>query len=107
MNSRDLILGRIRSALADGAAAPAVPRDYRRGDDRPDLDLLVERLADYRAVVHRAADVGATIEKILGTGMGGVPPALPMHWLPPGVEALVDEGLPADRIAAADGVVTA
>jgi L-lactate dehydrogenase complex protein LldG len=107
MSSKDLILGRIRSALADGAAAPEIPRSYRRGDDGPDLDLLVERLADYRAVVHRAADVAATIEKILGTGVVVVPPGLPMHWLPPGVEALVDDGLPADRIAAADGVVTA
>jgi L-lactate dehydrogenase complex protein LldG len=32
---------------------------------------------------------------------------LSLAWLPPEVEGLVDDGLSADRIAAADGVVTA
>jgi L-lactate dehydrogenase complex protein LldG len=133
-SSREVILGRVRAALRDGAPAPEIPRDYRRDFGPPDLDLLVERLTDYQAVVHRSSDVAATIKAIIGTGtvvvpMGmstpvvptgmsatvaatgtsasAVPTQMSTAWLPPGVVALVDDDLPADRIAAADGVVTA
>ncbi|WP_342668333.1 LutC/YkgG family protein [Actinoplanes subtropicus] len=44
--------------------------------------------------------------EILGAGTVVVPPGLPTEWLPPEVEAVVDDGLEADRIGAADGVVT-
>jgi L-lactate dehydrogenase complex protein LldG len=107
MSSKDLVLGRIRAALGEGAAVPEIPRDYRRGEAKADLDLLVERLIDYKAVVHLSEDVAGTVKSILGTGVVVVPPGLSPGWLPPEVEALVDDGLPADRIAAADGVVTA
>ncbi|MCU7723077.1 LUD domain-containing protein [Actinoplanes sp. KI2] len=110
MSSKDVILGRIRSALGPGVAAPEIPRDYRRGAEKPDLELLVERLADYKSVVHRVATekpgIAAAIGEIVGSGTVVVPPGLPTVWLPPGVEAVVDDGLDADRIAAADGVVT-
>jgi L-lactate dehydrogenase complex protein LldG len=108
MSSRDLILGRVRSAL-DGAAEPAaVPREYRRKFPAPDLDLLVERLEDYRATVHRTADVAGTVAGIVGAGATlVVPPSLPADWLPPSVRALTDDGLAAADIAAADGVLTA
>ena len=108
--SRDVVLGRIRAAL-DGSAAPGpVPREYRRGGGAPDLDLLVDRLIDYRAQVHRcaAADIPAVIGEIVPAGgTVVVPPGLPAEWLPPGAVALRDDGLDADRIAAADAVVTA
>jgi L-lactate dehydrogenase complex protein LldG len=110
MSAKDVVLGRIRAALGDGVTAPEVPRDYRRGESKVDLELLVERLVDYKAVVHRVAaedGIAAKIAEIQGTGALVVPPGLPTSWLPPGVEARVDEGLSADRIAAADGVVTA
>jgi L-lactate dehydrogenase complex protein LldG len=115
MSSKDVILGRIRSALGPGIVAPEIPRDYRRGSgkpdaDLPDLDLLVERLADYKAVVHRVTTeepgIAAAIRAILGSGTVVCPPGLPTDWLPPEIEAVVDDGLAADRIAAADGVVT-
>jgi len=105
MSSKDLILARIRQALGDRPQSPEIPRDYRRGAGKADLDLLVERLVDYRAVVHRSTDVAATIRDIIGGGTLVVPPGLPSEWLPP--SAVVDDDLPADRIAAADGVVTA
>jgi L-lactate dehydrogenase complex protein LldG len=105
MSSKDLVLGRIRQALGDRPTTQEIPRDYRRGDGKADLDLLVDRLVDYRAVVHRSADVAATIREIIGAGTLVVPPGLPPEWWPP--SAVVDDGLPADRIAAADGVVTA
>jgi L-lactate dehydrogenase complex protein LldG len=108
MSARDVVLGRIRAALAGTTKPGEVPRDYRRVFGAPDLDLLVERLTDYRAAVHRTADVAGTVAQILPRDATAVvPPNLPPGWLPPAVEALPDDGLDAARIAAADGVVTA
>jgi L-lactate dehydrogenase complex protein LldG len=108
MSSKDVILGRVRSALGEGVAAPSIPRDYRRDSNKPDFSLLVERLVDYKAVVHQvaAAGVAGAILKILGSGSVVIPPGLPREWLPTELKAVVDDGLDADRIAAADGVVT-
>ena len=107
MSSKDLILGRIRSALGEDPAVPEVPRDYRREFPAADLELLIDRLVDYKAVVHRTADVPGAIAAIIGDGALVVPPGLPAGWLPPDVPAQPDHDLSADRIAAADGVVTA
>lgn len=107
MSSRDVVLGRVRAALAGGGATPGpVPREYRRGPRPVDLDLLVERLADYRAVVHRSAAVAATVRAILPVGARVVvPPGLDPSWIVDG--AVVDDGLAPAEIAAADGVLTA
>jgi len=107
MSSKDVILGRVRAALRDSPAVPVVPRDYRREFGPADLDRFVERLVDYRAVVHRRADVAAAISDISGAGTLVVPPGLDRGWLPPEVQILVDDGLPVDRIASAQAVVTA
>ncbi|NUP35225.1 MAG: lactate utilization protein C, partial [Streptomycetaceae bacterium] len=75
-DSRALILGRIRTAVAgsDRAARPAdepVPRGYRERhvDAGPAAlaDLLAETLTDYRAHVHRAsaAELARTIRQLL------------------------------------------
>ncbi|MCW3839907.1 LUD domain-containing protein [Micromonospora yasonensis] len=112
MTARDLVLGRIRAALGDTPAVPAeVPRGYRpAGSGAADLDLLVHRLADYRATVHRCAEEGEVaqvVHRILGGRRVVIPPGLPPHWLPDTVTAVTDENLTADQIAAVDGVVTA
>jgi L-lactate dehydrogenase complex protein LldG len=108
MSSKDLILGRVRAALAGGGEPTAVPRDYRRGGSVVDLDLLVERLVDYKAVVHRTSDVAGVVADIVSPRAELiVPPGLAPEWLPPTVEARTDHGLDAARIAAADGVLTA
>jgi L-lactate dehydrogenase complex protein LldG len=108
MSARDVVLGRIRSAL-EGAGKPGdVPREYRRTFGAPDLDLLVDRLTDYRAIVHRGSDVAGLVAGILpADSTVVVPPDLPLRWLPPSVRARRDDGLDAASIAAADGVVTA
>jgi L-lactate dehydrogenase complex protein LldG len=73
-----------------------------------DLDLLVERLVDYKAVVHRTSDVAGVVADIVPPRAELiVPPGLAVEWLPPTVEARTDHGLDAARIAAADGVLTA
>ena len=62
MSSLDVVLGRIRAALGDGAALAAeIPRDHRRGDQPADRDLLVYRLEDYKAVVHCGVPVVETV----------------------------------------------
>ena len=110
-SAREEMLGRIRTALgAGGATAPEVPRDYRSGGDldRPALlDLLVDRLVDYRASVRRCGvdDVESTVAACLderGAARVVVPPGLP--WTVPG--GLVDDGLTAAELDALDGVVT-
>ncbi|MEV2228608.1 lactate utilization protein C [Streptomyces phaeochromogenes] len=95
MSSRDLILARVRRALAD------VPRDdtpydqaFERGylrehGDRSveqTVDLLAENLADYRARVHRcdADGLAATIAGLLaerGSTSVVVPTGLDPEWL--------------------------
>ena len=111
MSSRDVILGRIRSALDGSAPAAPVVREYRRGAGTADLDLLVERLTDYKAVVHRGSDIAAFVATILADldhrPRVVVPPGIDRAWLPETVEAVPDDGLDQATIAAADGVLTA
>ena len=81
MTAREEILGRIRTALGPDHAAPAeVARDYRLTDDRsPDvlLDVLTDRLEDYRATVVRCGpdDVASTVADALRTALGEHSPA--------------------------------
>jgi L-lactate dehydrogenase complex protein LldG len=104
MSSKNLILRRIREALGD-TPGNEVPRAYRQGPAPVDLDLLVARLVDYQAVVHRVSDVPGTIREIVHDGTVIAPPGLPAEWLPIG--ARTDDGLSPAEIAAADAVVTA
>jgi L-lactate dehydrogenase complex protein LldG len=108
-SARDEILRRIRTALTDRPAAPAVPRDYRRERGAGDLDLFVERVEDYRATVHRAADreVAAVITAALlarGIGRVVVPDGFPDAWRP-GVE-VVPEPVDVATLDAVSAVVT-
>ncbi|WP_392959788.1 lactate utilization protein C [Streptomyces sp. LN245] len=106
MSSRDLILGRVRRALADVPRddAPPVPEQpgkdlrYERAVDRRYLrehgartvaetvDLLAENLADYRAIVHRATEeeLPYVVMRLLaerGPRYVLVPPGLPPAWM--------------------------
>ncbi|MFF0365851.1 lactate utilization protein C [Micromonospora sp. NPDC005087] len=110
MTSRELILGRLRATLGPSPTTPAeVARDYRPAGGAVDLDVLVHRLTDYRATVHRCSDdeVAQVVDAVLGGRRVVVPPGLPRHWLPDTVEVLTDDDLPRDQVDAADGVVTA
>jgi L-lactate dehydrogenase complex protein LldG len=134
MSSREVILGRIRSALDGSPPAAPVVREYRRGAGIADLDLLVERLTDYKAVVHRGSDIASLVASILDDADRSaypdaspgdepdrsaysyaasrrprlvVPPGIDPTWLPEAVEAVRDDDLDQATIAAADGVLTA
>jgi L-lactate dehydrogenase complex protein LldG len=96
VSSRDVILGRVRRALADVTpdGTPyehALPRTYVREHGGRNVaqtvELLAENLADYRALVHRCATVPELSALIAGllAGRGArsvlVPPGLDGAWL--------------------------
>lgn len=72
MSSRELMLGKIRSALADAIPPAVVPRDYlHTGTHAPGsaeaIELLVDRLHDYQATVRvvSAAELPAAVAAAL------------------------------------------
>ncbi|MGW9431478.1 LutC/YkgG family protein [Streptomyces decoyicus] len=94
MSSRDVVLARVRRALADvpGGEGPGglpVARDYHRvhgsRTSAQNVDLLAENLADYRAVVHRSDAEG--LPRLIGRLLAErgartvlVPPGLDASW---------------------------
>jgi L-lactate dehydrogenase complex protein LldG len=104
MSAREEILGRVRAALADAPAPPAVARDYRQPFEGSALSLFVERVEDYRATVTRCAshEVEETVAAILDGARTVVPPGLPWH-LP---DATADNGFTALELHDCDAVVT-
>jgi L-lactate dehydrogenase complex protein LldG len=117
MSAREEILGRIRTALGPDRTEPAaITRDYRTTDDRSParlLDVLTDRLEDYKATVVRcapsevAAAVAATLRTALGEHAPGdvvVAPGVPPDWRPDG--AAEDDGRPAVALADYAATVT-
>jgi len=113
MSSREEVLGRIRTALGDRTPAPGIVRDYRLADGRAAgdpglLDLLVDRLEDYKATVVRCGpgEVAATVATALTAAPGDVvvAPGLPADWRPDG--AVEDDGRRAVELADFAAAVT-
>jgi L-lactate dehydrogenase complex protein LldG len=115
--AREEVLGRIRTALGEHRPEVEVPRDYRTADDRPaeqQLDVLVDRLEDYKASVLRCGPdrIGATVAAALDAGLGAgwapgsvvVAPGVPAGWRPDG--AREDDGRPAVELAAFAATLT-
>ncbi|WP_412539416.1 LUD domain-containing protein [Longispora sp. K20-0274] len=112
MSAREEILGRVRAALAD---APDAPRPAPPAPDRPPaslVDLLAERIRDYRATVHvvAPADVPATIAAAMarrGARAMVAPEGVPADWLAAGVDWHRDTpALTARELDHFDGVLT-
>lgn len=88
MSARSDILARLRSALADNPQAPAVPREYRRVSTltaNETLDMLIDRLVDYKAAVHVAggvSDVGRVVGELV-SGPVIAPSGVDRAWLTP------------------------
>ncbi|MEU4829404.1 LUD domain-containing protein [Streptosporangium sp. NPDC023615] len=122
--SRERILARIRSAVA-GAPAVEITRAYRTSPvPVPDpvtgegeavagagvVELLAERVADYRAVVHvvEEGEVAATVAAALarrGATRVVVPEGLPPEWAP-AAPVTDDPPLSAAELDGVDGVLT-
>jgi L-lactate dehydrogenase complex protein LldG len=107
--AREQILERIR-AVDRGHFQPNL-REYRheselsRGEQ---IDRFCERVADYRAEVHRIGP-SAIPEHVARQGMRrlGVPPALPLEWRPSSVEIVEDHGLSPIELDGLDGILSA
>lgn len=87
MSAKDEILGRIRSALADATVAQEVPREYRKTSDMGEaelIDLLVDRLVDYKAgvdVIDAAQIPEYVAAKLAGASSVVYPHGLDTDWL--------------------------
>lgn len=118
-HARDAILGAIRAALADVPESERpedVPldRSYRSAEDGPReaiLEQFVERVAEYKAVVHRVnrddlprAIADACVRR--GVRKLVVPADLPEGWAPADLELLREPGLSVADLDGADGVLT-
>ena len=121
LDARDEVLARIRTALGDRSTAPPpVPREYAvQGAHAPGsaalLDLLAERLVDYRARVRRCAepDVGATVVAALAARgarrvvvPGGSDVGLLVGWDGEALRDTPQRPLPVATLDTLDGVVT-
>lgn len=83
MSAREEIMGRVRAALSDvtasGAPVTSVEREYRTsgplavGSDEA-VEMLVDRLVDYRATVHHAVD-DAAVAQVVAEIIGALPDA--------------------------------
>lgn len=116
-DARTEVLGRIRSALGPAPSADPVVRDYRMAGNHPPgaavlLELLADRLLDYRAGVHRctAGQLAQGLAAVLASRAAGgwiiVPPGLPAAWTA-GWDVLRDDGSTSvDELDALAGVVT-
>jgi L-lactate dehydrogenase complex protein LldG len=118
VSARDEVLGRIRVALGSdrGTTRPDAAKAYRtHGPTGPAqlLDLLAERLTDYRATVRRANPgevLPAIIAALAERGARRVvrPPVLDLPSWPATVELVTDDGqLSARDLDTFDGVITA
>ena len=105
-DARTAVLERVRAALRDGPAVPEVPRDYHGpGAAAADVDRFCERVADYKATVHRVAsdELGAVVAGVLARhGAGRVAGTLDV-----GVALVADDPpLGPRELDALDGVLT-
>jgi L-lactate dehydrogenase complex protein LldG len=99
--TRELILSRIRTAVA-GAPDVEITRAYRTSADLTGVvELFAERVADYRAVVHVvdpgevAGAIAAALERRAVTRLV-VPDGLPGEWVAAVESALKAEAVPVD-----------
>jgi len=117
--AREDVLRRVRAALRDVPTGETpedvpVPRDYRGAGvlQREEVAaLFAERVAEYRATVHRVTQDGiaeAVAEACARRGARRivVPPDLPDGWLPGEIEVVRDEGLSNAALNDSDGVLS-
>lgn len=106
---RELILGRIRGALADRPQAPQPPAVPPRPLPADVPGFFAARAGEYQAKVHRVPETGVS-ECIAGicarhdASRMAVAPELPAAWLPASVQPTADTSTAA--LDAADGVIT-
>ncbi len=111
--ARDIVLARVRRSIA-GAPAEPVSREFRREgllDSRSRVELLCERIGDYRAEVRRVTheDLEAAIAEAFGSRGAkrvGIPAGIPPGWRPRALDLVADTGLSPAELDGLDGVLT-
>ncbi len=118
--ARAEILRRVREALRDippdeTPEQVPIPRDYLTSDphqlEAHRIASFVERVAEYRATVHRvdpddlAAAIASACER-RGVRRLVVPSDMPQAWIPAGVISLRDPRLAHEQLNGSDGVLT-
>ena len=95
--ARTEILARIRASIADSPSAPPIPRGYRRRSElsrEQVVDMLEDRLIDYKAAVHREdlSSLPGRLAELLGDGAVLAPQGLDEAWLPESLRVVRDAG---------------
>jgi L-lactate dehydrogenase complex protein LldG len=103
--ARDEILSRVRRAVGSAPPAEPIPREYRR-ETGAGLELLVERMRDYKAEVHRVRpqETSGAVDELCRGSRVVVPRGLPSEWRPKG--AVQDDGFSPQTLDTYDAVVT-
>ena len=121
-NARDMILGRIRSALRDVPESERpeqvpVARDYRKQSTSSREDIVrqfIEYVEDYKGNVRwiRSRDLTEAIAEACANHSVRclvAPADIPQEWIPAGVEVLRDSAqspLTKEQLVASDGTLT-
>jgi L-lactate dehydrogenase complex protein LldG len=114
-DSREVILSRIRAALADAPPRRDIPRNYERSLPAPMdiVELFVSRVEDYRATVHRTSPeaIARAVADVLaawGAKRVVVPAGVPTDWLATSAVQAVGDDPPLAKavLDGLDGVVT-
>lgn len=118
-SAKEDILARIRSALADAPKPPEPERNYRRQGKLAQaqvLDMLVDRLVDYKANVYRETQEGLADRLSLLLGRSSqylIPEGFNRAWLPKDtasrrclVDAAGSEALSLQTLDKVDAVIT-
>src|SRR3989440_5013725 len=98
-SAKDVMLARVRAAIANAPEPPPIPYDFRERDERDRATILedfIERLVDYKAIVTRTDDASlpqAVVDACQQQGITQlvVPADLPSRWIPSGVKVLWDD----------------
>ena len=109
MNGREVVLRRVRRALANASPSAPVPRGYVEAGTSTRIqvmDAFVERIRDYGATVVVTDDVRTAVEEALAARRIGIPADLPGEVRPAAANLVVDDGLSPQELDALDGALT-
>jgi L-lactate dehydrogenase complex protein LldG len=110
MTARDVVLERVRQAVAGAHPAP-VPRGYLVEGATPEtrVEAFVDRVRDYRATVLHVDDAAIAAAEVLaaqGARRIGIPQDLDARLRPTGVELVEDDALSPQELDGLDGALT-
>ena len=111
MTAREVVLERIRRAVADAAPVPVSQRHLadRSSPSARVVTAFADRVRDYRATVIQTDDVATAVAKVLheqGVRRIGIAEDLDARLRPVGVELVRDEALSARQLDQLDGALT-